>query len=552
MLAGRRNVHPARRAITVDARRLAAATDEPARKVVHVPIQLIGRRLPRVQAQHVRHAKQHPLEGVEEVRAHAPQPPVHDCDLHRHGLLLRDHSRVHVEVTVAVIVPHVEATAAVSSGDDARVLHLFRVSTPAALHSNADTEGHVFDAYRGQRVRVVDVDGVTLRDPCNRRRIQHDSVGDVVVPQTREDNVLRKHVHLVARERVTVALLFRAHPVVRQRGVVARPQRDDGLAKVTDGARLVDLQRDAHRLPLVVAEAEHDGHKPVRRLQQRQRQRHERLEPRAFVPAFRARQQRLELPCEERHNRLLAGQVVHPPLLSHLRIWTTIRVRLFHVRLVRDAVEVLVEARQHKVKQLLRVLLLVAIEQRLVLPDHVLEPRRRHRLGLGRPQVAHEVRVHNRQLASGAHLVLDVDIILPVVAEEVLEQRRRVAQALQRAVHEARVAQVVQTNETGHPLLGRARVSLLDGGVPGEWPRAVRLHELQEHLVLINQLRVINRHAEVNQGQPTVLLRRALPQPRLALLHKQQATRTRAHSLKRVHLAKHDLRFALRHLALLV
>ena len=142
-----------------------------------------------------------------------------------------------------------------------------------------------------------------------------------------------------------------------------------------------------------------------------------------------------------------APQVVLPPDVRELRVGPPVRVGLLDVRLALDAVEVLREPREHEREQLLRVVLLVARELVVELGDRRLERARVHAPPPPLPQLGDEVRVPDREAALRAHRVGRVEVGLVRVREEVAREQRRVREALEARVHEARVAEVVQPVE---------------------------------------------------------------------------------------------------------
>lgn len=106
---------------------------------------------------------------------------------------------------------------------------------------------------------------------------------------------------------------------------------------------------------------------------QRQRQIVERVEADALALANAARHFGLQLAVEQfDDDGAIAQQVIVPRLLRHHRVRPAFAVAQFDVRLVVDAVEIFVQAVEQKSQQLLRVVLLVAVETRRVFSDRPL------------------------------------------------------------------------------------------------------------------------------------------------------------------------------------
>ena len=122
---------------------------------------------------------------------------------------------------------------------------------------------------------------------------------------------------------------------------------------------------DVHVLLAHVAGVEHEVQPDGILLRQRDAEVHERVKDHRHRVTLGAHKQRLDLALEPVHNHAVVAHLVALPALGgpHF-VWLTSVVRVLDVRLLFDAVEVLVDAVKQEAQKLLRVVLLVASKLR--------------------------------------------------------------------------------------------------------------------------------------------------------------------------------------------
>ena len=113
---------------------------------------------------------------------------------------------------------------------------------------------------------------------------------------------------------------------------------------------------------------------------------------------------------------------------------------------------------KHPVEELLAVVLRISLEHGVSLPDCLFEPIGRKAMGLLLvPELVEELAEPSDDLTLGAHHVVKVDLRLEGLTEEESSENVEVAEALEGAVHVARVAQVCKALTTlgGHGVNNR-------------------------------------------------------------------------------------------------
>mmetsp|Transcript_34253 Transcript_34253/g.80772 ORF Transcript_34253/g.80772 Transcript_34253/m.80772 type:complete len:303 (+) Transcript_34253:142-1050(+) len=246
--------------------------------------------------------------------------------------------------------------------------------------------------------------------------------------------------------RILVELAELRVPHARQYNVACarhEPPRELRL-DVGHGVRARELQVDLGRGGEGVQGVEGHGHGHGVGLGQLNGDVVEGVERYRDVTALGANKLRPVLPGEKiEYHRVVAQFVPLPREGCNLRVVCTIACGSLCRWFLPDLVCVLVQAVEEEGKQLLRVVLRVACELRGITCDHALKRAGVQRLLLA-PDLREQRRVLLREGAGVAKRVVSVEVMLPLPREEVARERLRVAQTLQRRVHEARVPHVAE------------------------------------------------------------------------------------------------------------